>query len=102
MDGQTSIELREPGLVTYHDVEFAPDGRSIYYVMENDDRTSCTGYRPVGTGEGAKMSPGFLASRITSASLFSDTDGGKNTSVVISNVDGANERTVLTAPILET
>jgi Tol biopolymer transport system component/DNA-binding winged helix-turn-helix (wHTH) protein len=103
VDGQTSIELREPGLVTYHDVAFAPDGRSIYYVMENDDRTVL--YRlPTLGGVPVKLRedvPWFfsIAPDNQRIAFLRYVDGGKNTSVVISNVDGANERTVLTAPI---
>jgi Tol biopolymer transport system component len=38
VDGQTSIELRGPAPVIYRGLEFAPDGRSIYYVIDSDGR----------------------------------------------------------------
>ncbi|HEY0350314.1 MAG TPA: winged helix-turn-helix domain-containing protein, partial [Pyrinomonadaceae bacterium] len=103
LDGQTSIELREPALITYRCLQFAPDGRSIYYVMTSGDRNILYRIATLG-GVPVKLRedmPWFfsIAPDNLRVAFLRYVNGGKNTSVVISNVDGSNERAILTAPL---
>ena len=103
LDGQTSVQLREPAYVTYRGIQFAPDGRSIYYVISTDDREEL--YRlPTLGGVPVKLREGVpwyfsIAPDDKRIAFLRYIDGGKNTSVIVSNVDGTDERTVKTVPI---
>jgi Tol biopolymer transport system component/DNA-binding winged helix-turn-helix (wHTH) protein len=103
LDGQTSVQLREPAYVSYRGIQFAPDGRSIYYVISTDDREEF--YRlPTLGGVPVKLREGVpwyfsIASDNKRIAFLRYIDGGKNTSVIVSNVDGSDERTVITVPI---
>ena len=103
LDGQTSVELRAPALVSYRCIQFAPDGRSIYYVMSTDERDVL--YRlPTLGGVPVKLRekvPWFfsIAPDNKRVSFLRYVDDGKNESIMVSNVDGSDERTVLTVPI---
>lgn len=103
LDGQTSVQLREPAYVTYRGIQFAPDGRSIYYVMSTEDREVL--YRlPTLGGVPVKLREGVpwyfsIAPDNKRIVFLRYIDGGKNTSVIVSNVDGSDERTVITVPI---
>jgi Tol biopolymer transport system component/DNA-binding winged helix-turn-helix (wHTH) protein len=103
LDGQTSVQLREPSAVTYRGIQFAPDGQNIYYVVsaENSDvlySLPTLGGVPVKLREGI---PFFFSiapdnKRVT---FLRWVDGGKNTSVMVSNLDGSDERSVITLPV---
>jgi len=102
LDGQTSVELRPAASVSYHHVEFAPDGRSIYYEMSVDARHSL--YRiPTLGGAPVKLRdnmPWFfsVAPDNTRVTFLRYVDNDTRTSVFVSNLDGSNERAVLTTP----
>jgi Tol biopolymer transport system component len=103
VDGQTSVELREPALVTYRCIQFASDGRSIYYVMSTEGRDVL--YRlPTLGGVPVKLRedvPWYfsIAPDNQRIGFLRYIDAGKNESVIASNLDGTEERTVLTVPI---
>jgi Tol biopolymer transport system component/DNA-binding winged helix-turn-helix (wHTH) protein len=102
IDGQTSVQLREPAYVSYRGIQFAPDGRSIYYVVFTDReelyRLPTLGGVPVKLREGV---PWYfsIAPDNKRIAFMRYIDGGKNTSVIVSNVDGTDERTVITVPV---
>src|SRR5580765_4727569 len=103
LDGQTTVQLREPAYVNYRCIQFAPDGRSIYYVISTDDRDEL--YRlPTLGGVPVKLREGVpwyfsISPDNKRVTFLRYIDGGKNTSVIVSNVDGSDERTVTTVPI---
>lgn len=103
LDGQTTVQLREPAYVTYRCIQFAPDGRSIYYVVSIEDRDEL--YRlPTLGGVPVKLREGVpwyfsISPDNQRVTFLRYSDGGKNTSVIVSNVDGSDERTVTTVPI---
>jgi Tol biopolymer transport system component/DNA-binding winged helix-turn-helix (wHTH) protein len=103
LDGQTSVQLREPAYVAYRGIQFAHDGRSIYYVVSTDDRDEL--YRlPTLGGVPVKLREGVpwyfsIAPDNKRIAFLRYIDGGKRTSVIVSNVDGTDERSVITVPI---
>lgn len=112
-NGEPSIELRPFAEVLYREVEFSPDGSTVYYTMnENGPNSpyhlvsvhSPTLYRlPVLGGVPVKV-------RDDLGSFFAISPEGRrlayvklsaanqNTSVLISDINGADERAVLTRP----
>jgi Tol biopolymer transport system component/DNA-binding winged helix-turn-helix (wHTH) protein len=103
LDGQTSVQLREPTYVPFRGIQFAPDGGSIYYVASSEAhdelyRLPTLGGVPVRLREDV---PWYfsIAPDNKRIAFLKYIDGGKRTSVIVSNVDGSDERTVSTVPI---
>ncbi len=103
LDGQTSVQLREPTYSPIRGIQFAPDGRSIYYVVSGENREEL--YRlPTLGGAPVKLREGIpwffsIAPDNKRICFLGFPDGGKNTSVMISNIDGSDERAVMTVPV---
>jgi Tol biopolymer transport system component/DNA-binding winged helix-turn-helix (wHTH) protein len=103
MSGEAPIELRPAAEVVYRGVEFAPDGNSVYYVIEDNSLNKRTLYRlPVLGGLPVKLrediSPYFAVAPDNKRIAFARGDEGAKTSIVVSNLDGTNEGVVLTLP----
>jgi Tol biopolymer transport system component/DNA-binding winged helix-turn-helix (wHTH) protein len=103
INGDAPIELRSSADVVYRGVEFAADGSSVYYVLEEGGREtlyrmSILGGVPVKVRD--NLAPYFALAPDNQRIAFvrSDADN-KNRSVVISNLDGSNENVALTLPI---
>jgi Tol biopolymer transport system component/DNA-binding winged helix-turn-helix (wHTH) protein len=102
MNGEAPLELRPLADVVYRGVEFAPDGSSIYYVIAADGQFTL--YRlPVLGGVPVKMrdnfAPYFTIAPDSKRVAFLRGDAtGKNNSILFSNLEGANERVLLTVP----
>jgi Tol biopolymer transport system component/DNA-binding winged helix-turn-helix (wHTH) protein len=102
-NGEPPIELRPSADVTYRGLEFAPDGSSVYYVIEENGsstlyRLSVLGGVPVRMR--GDIAPYFALAPDNKRVAFVRGDtANKTRSVVISNLDGTNESAVLTLPV---
>jgi len=106
-NGEAPIVLHSAGRAYfYKGVEFAPDGSSLYYSTIEPSRNTL--YRiPVLGGLPVKVrdniSLQFSISPDNKRLAFFRTDAASHTSkVVISNLDGSNERVVLNVPLSRT
>src|SRR5262249_38051967 len=94
-------ELRAPGGAVYErGVAFAADGSSIYYVTTDSGqntlyRLSVLGGVPIKVRD--NFGPYFTIAPDNQRVAFVRNDG-KTSSVLISNLDGSNERAALTVP----
>ena len=103
LDGQTTVQLREPTYTAFRGIQFSPDGRSIYYTVSTEHgqelyRLPTLGGVPVKLREGMDWYFSIAPDNKRVAFRRID-DGGKSVSVIVSNVDGSDERAVITAPI---
>ena len=102
IDGEAPIELRPPADVVYRGVQFAPDGTSVYYVIAENGRNIL--YRvPTLGGVPVKMRDDFapyftIAPDNKRVAFLRSDDNSKTNSVLTSNLDGSNERSLLTVP----
>jgi len=102
-NGEVPIELRPSADVTYRGLEFAPDGSSVYYVIEENGssslyRLSVLGGVPVRMRNDIATYFALAPDNKRVAFVRSDA-ANKTRSVVISNLDGTNESAVLTLPV---
>jgi len=103
LDGQPPIELREPAAARYRGIQFAPDGRSLYYVLSAEGRDTL--YRlPTLGGVPVKLREGVpwyftIAPDDKRVAFMRYLGASQGTSIVVSNVDGSDERTVITVPV---
>jgi len=102
-NGEAPIELRPSADVTYRGLEFAPDGSSVYYVVEENGssslyRISVLGGVPVRMRNDIATYFALAPDNKRVAFVRSDA-ANKTRSVVISNLDGTNEGAVLTLPV---
>lgn len=104
INGEAPIELRPSAEVVYRGVEFAPDGSSVYYVIEDSGQDKRSLYRmPVLGGVPVKLRDNiasyFAIAPDNKRVAFLRVDvAGKTSSIVVSDLDGANETIALTVP----
>ena len=102
INGEGPIELRPPAETVYRGVEFAPDGSSVYYIIE--DEGGNTLYRlPTLGGVPVKLrnnfAPYFAIAPDNKRVAYLRYDAPAKHSILISNLDGSNERALLTVPV---
>lgn len=105
MSGEGPIELLPASEVVYEGVAFAPDGNSVYYVIDDNIQNKQTLYRlpilggvPVKLREGIAPYFAIAPDNKRVAFVLSDAET-KTRKVVVSDLDGANESIVLTLPV---
>lgn len=105
MSGEGPIELQPASDAVYEGLAFAPDGNSIYYVIDDSIQNKKTLYRlpvlggvPVRLREGIGSFFAIAPDNKRVAFVRSDAEA-KTRNIVISDLDGANESVVLTLPV---
>lgn len=105
MTGEGPIELRPAEEVVYEGLTFAPDGRTIYYVIGDNVQNKHILYRlPVLGGVPVKLREGisnyFALAPDDKRVAFVRSDAvTKTRNIIVSDLDGANESVVLTLPV---
>ena len=104
MNGEAPIELRPPASVAYRCITFSPDGRSIYYTAIEDGQDKTALYQlPLLGGVPVKLRDDFVDYFTISpneklvATVKGDV-GTRTASLRVSNLDGTNERVLVTLP----
>lgn len=104
MNGEAPIELRPPARVSYRCITFASDGASIYYtvVEENQNRTALYQLPLLGRVP-VKLRDDFadfftISPNNKLVAIVKGNEGTRTASLVVSNLDGTNERVILSLP----
>jgi Tol biopolymer transport system component/DNA-binding winged helix-turn-helix (wHTH) protein len=104
MNGESPIELRPPAGVTYRCLTFAPDGASIYYTaIENGQHKIALYQLPLLGGVPVKLRDDFvdyfaISPNNKSVAIVKGNEGSRTTSLLVSSLDGTNERVLVTLP----
>ena len=105
MSGEGPIELLPASDAIYEGLAFAPDGNSIYYVIDESTQNKQTLYRlpvlggvPVRLREGMGSYFAIAPDNKRVAFVRSDAEA-KARNIVISDLDGGNESVALTLPV---
>jgi Tol biopolymer transport system component/DNA-binding winged helix-turn-helix (wHTH) protein len=105
MNGEGPIELRPPADLVYEGLAFAPDGSSVYYVIDDHLPNKQTLYRlPILGGVPVKLREDiaafFAIAPDNERVAFVRSDPNTRTrNIVVSDLDGSNERVLLQLPV---
>jgi Tol biopolymer transport system component/DNA-binding winged helix-turn-helix (wHTH) protein len=107
---QSNIEKVAPAAVSYQSLSFTPDGDYIYYTLESKDFQHAVLYQVPTLGGDPKRIPVKLDPAATDMPhrplvsfspdgkrfVFSRSEGGKETALIIANADGGGEQKLVT------